>query len=595
MDLQETKQGLEKKAIAFPNGNRALMVAPPAGTSASAILKALDIEQPKALILLSGGAAGLEEALKPRLFQLFSRGLARVAADAGALIIDGGTQSGVMAMMGQGVADRGRKSPLLGIAPAGKVTYSGGPVPGGSKDSAPLDPNHSYFVLVDCNEWGGEIDMMYELADSLGKRIPVVTVLVNGGPISKGEVLRSVRRGWPIFVIQGSGRLADEIAKLHKEKPAFIEDSVIAEIMNEGNIILFPIDGSVEELKRKLSHQLNIDQMLKLAWERFALYDENSKRQQTSFQKLQRWVLILGVLATLFALTQTQFKKDGLLADNDWQNKVLHYAIVIMPIGISILMAAINRFRTGNKWILLRSSAEAIKREIYRYRGGAEIYNNPQPPQKAPEAELAQRIEDTSRRLMQTDVNLSALRPYTGPIPPKMYGAAEGDDGFSFLTPDRYLVVRLGDQLTYYSGKTTKLEKQLKRLHWLIYIIGGLGTFLAAAGFELWVALTTSVVGTFTTFLEYQQVENTLMKYNQAATDLANIQTWWIALSAEEKADQKNIDMLVGHTEKILESELTGWVQQMENALGKLRAEQMQKDQTKTQAKSPVQTIGEKH
>lgn len=40
--------------------------------------------------------------------QLFSRGIARAAVDAEALIMDGGTQAGVMAIMGQGVADRGR-------------------------------------------------------------------------------------------------------------------------------------------------------------------------------------------------------------------------------------------------------------------------------------------------------------------------------------------------------------------------------------------------------------------------------------------------------------------------------------------------------
>jgi hypothetical protein len=266
-----------------------------------------------------------------------------------------------------------------------------------------------------------------------------------------------------------------------------------------------------------------------------------------------------------------------------------------MPIAISILVAVINRFKAGNKWILLRSGAEAIKREIYRYRGQAEIYNNPQPPQKTPEAELARRIEDTSRRLMQTDVNLSALRPYSGPIPPKMYGAAAEDDGFSFLTPEHYLTVRLGDQLSYYSSKTTKLDKQLKLLHWLIYIFGGLGTLLAAAGFELWVALTASLVGTFTTFLEYQQVENTLIKYNQAATDLANIESWWTALTAEEKGSQQNIDQLVGLTEKILESELTGWIQQMENALAKLRAEQTKANQNEPPTDPLLQSIAKKH
>ena len=76
------------------------------------------------------------------------------------------------------------------------------------------------------------------------------------------------------------------------------------------------------------------------------------------------------------------------------------------------------------------------------------------------------------------------------------------------------------------------------------------------------------------TYLEYQQVEYSLTKYNQAATNLANIQTWWTALSADEKTESENIDKLVRLTERILQSELTGWIQQMENTLAELQEQQ---------------------
>jgi len=90
----------------------------------------------------------------------------------------------------------------------------------------------------------------------------------------------------------------------------------------------------------------------------------------------------------------------------------------------------------------------------------------------------------------------------------------------------------------------------------------------------LWVALTTALVAAFTTYLQYRQVEGTLIQYNQAATNLVNVQTWWLALSGEEQAKQENVELLVDHTEKILESELTGWVQQMQDALAALRDQQ---------------------
>jgi hypothetical protein len=217
--------------------------------------------------------------------------------------------------------------------------------------------------------------------------------------------------------------------------------------------------------------------------------------------------------------------------------------------------------------LLLRAGAESIKREIYRYRTRAMDYKT------APEQHLSLRVEDITRRTMRTDVNLSALVPYDKDkgFPPYMYAARGGDDGFSYLTPDRYVEVRLGDQLNYFKKKAVRLERQLKALYWLTFLVGGVGTYLAAVNQQVWIALTTAIVAAIGTYLGFRQTENTLTKYNQAATDLANVRTWWNALSAEEQALQKNIDSLVEHTEQVLQSELDGWVQQMQNSLAELR------------------------
>ena len=42
----------------------------------------------------------------------------------------------------------------------------------------------------------------------------------------------------------------------------------------------------------------------------------------------------------------------------------LRYPLIVIPIVTAILLAYYNKFRPANKWILLRGSAEAIKREI---------------------------------------------------------------------------------------------------------------------------------------------------------------------------------------------------------------------------------------
>lgn len=578
--MTQTPPVLITQEVVFPNGNRAHLLVSSSETSPSEIAKALHFQRPEALMLVIGGAEGLDESLKARLIRLCSRGIAQAAAEARAMIIDGGTDAGVMAMIGQGIADRGHRSTLLGVAPEGAVTYPGGKVEPGTEKTVPLDQNHSHFVLVEGKEWGCETDLMYALAEDLGQEVPVLTVLINGGLVSKDEVLRSVRRRWPVLVIEGTGRLADDLAGVWANKPPNVADTAVAEIIADGTLHFFPLDGTADRLEHKTLRLLNKDSPLRLAWERFAMYDQNAQRHQSSFRKIQLWILSLGIVATALALTQAELAKWKTFGKTDWLDSgFFRYSIVLMPIAISVLVAVASRLKQGNKWVLLRAGAEAIKREIFRYRARSKEYGN---GKLLPEAVLADRVQTITRRVMHTDVNSSALialKAVNSVIP-----RTGNDDGFSELTPERYIAVRLNDQLKYFESQTIKLEKKLKYLYWLIYGFGGVGTFLAAVGAQLWVAMTTTLVGAFTTYLGYQQIENTLTQYNQAATDLANINAWWSALSEEEKKDRGNYSILVENAEKVLESELGGWVQRMEDALAKLKEEQAKAAEQKRKA-----------
>ena len=587
---------IQSQEIVFPNNNGAKLVSVSRGAPMAGLIEPLGISLPKNLILLIGGADKLDEKLTARLTQLLSRGIARAAADAEALIIDGGTQAGVMQIMGQSIADRGRKSSLLGVAPVGKVTYPGGPSVAGN-DSAPLDPNHSHFVLVDGSEWGSETETLFKLATAFN--VPVLAILVNGGAIAKNELLESVRRNWPVIIIEGSGRLADDIAALKKE-PSQIEDPALAEIVDEGDLRIFPITGALEDFERLLFSQSPNIKLLHDAWQRFATYDANGGRLQKAFKNIQFWILVLGLIAVFLAV----FEKQGLelvrrqqvkaltdqvkantkqpqLAESAKPHQTLEntlgwlrYPIIVIPIVTAILLAYYNKFRPANKWILLRGSAEAIKREIYRYRSRTGDYNGDRLTTNSRDDVFHDRLEPVSRRLMQTDVNHGALKPYDGSLPPEMEGALKNDDGFSFLTPERYIELRLEDQLKYYSNKTPKLEKQINQMQVAILVAGGVGTLLAAVHAELWVALTTAMATALTTSLASRQLDETLVRYNQSAADPANVRDWWTKLSPAAKRNPKNIDQLVEVTEKVLETELSGWVQRMENALAQLKAEE---------------------
>jgi SMODS and SLOG-associating 2TM effector domain 1/Protein of unknown function (DUF4231) len=328
------------------------------------------------------------------------------------------------------------------------------------------------------------------------------------------------------------------------------------------------------------------------AWKLFAIYDKNAIIQQSLYKKFQFIILLLGIIVTILSLTSATMSPEestqldnNIVINNTNSNNVelssetlLRYAIIILPISISILVASSTYFKYGNKWVMLRNAAEEIKSEIYQYRTKVGNYkenkdstNNQQVSIK-PEEKLSQQIEIINNQLMSSEVGLSSLSKYDGNIPPKMYGAAENDDGLSSLDPDKYVEIRIDDQITYYQGKTGKMYKNLKILQWLIFIGGGVGTFIAAIGLELWVALTATIVSVFTIYLQYNQIENILVKYNQAFTQLNNIKTWWSILSEEQKKDPLNIDKLINATESTLVTEHQTWIKNIKDAVSKIHA-----------------------
>lgn len=312
------------------------------------------------------------------------------------------------------------------------------------------------------------------------------------------------------------------------------------------------------------------------AWQRFAEYDHNANLTSDRFSVLRKWILILGVLATTLAITHALYLKSTEQELLMSLEKVSHWLVLLLPITVSVLLTGINKFERGVNWIILRGSSEALKNEIYRFRTRTGGYSEMQVAESTREMVLAKKVRSIGERLMKTEVNQSGLQEYKGVLPP-LYGAADGDDGFTALSPDAYVKFRLTNQLNYYKRKSAELDSKIRRLNWQIILLGGLGTFLAAMGFEAWIAVTTAMVGAITSFIGYTQFENSLRTFNQAATDLESIRIWWRALTEEQRDTQEMYDRLVESAESVLQTEQSSWAQNLQDALAELLETDQQK------------------
>ena len=143
--------------------------------------------------------------------------IAGIANDLNALIVCGGTDMGVMAEIGQIRWKSGYTFPLVGIAPEQLVTWTDGPhstkfLWWGEKRWQ-LEPHYSSFILVPGTQFGDESPWIVDAATITSKGHRSVTILINGGEISRKDIELSLEMGRPVIALSRTGRLADELSR----------------------------------------------------------------------------------------------------------------------------------------------------------------------------------------------------------------------------------------------------------------------------------------------------------------------------------------------------------------------------------------------
>ena len=165
-------------------------------------LAELEIPHPKPVIVLVGGAGGIGFWDKFPMRKAI-RIVARLAEEVGSVVVDGGTQAGIMKEIG---AQRKRNKlsfPLVGVVFDSLLIQQ--------EPKSILDPNHTHFFLIPGEDWGDESAWISKIATAIARDQKSITILVNGGNISRTDVQYSLLENRPAFVMRGTGRMADEI------------------------------------------------------------------------------------------------------------------------------------------------------------------------------------------------------------------------------------------------------------------------------------------------------------------------------------------------------------------------------------------------
>lgn len=204
---------MRTEKINFPD-QQALCVFPAERSDLGQAISELRLADNYPVIVLIGGNIDEQHAeVTTQAIQTISK----IAEAKKALVICGGTDMGVMAEIGQLRMRNHYQFPLVGITLEALVTWPGGPL--GTKflwwgkERWQLEPHYSHFILVPGSQFGDESPWIVEAATLLSKDHQSVTILINGGEVSRKDIELSLEKGRPVIALSRTGRLADEIAR----------------------------------------------------------------------------------------------------------------------------------------------------------------------------------------------------------------------------------------------------------------------------------------------------------------------------------------------------------------------------------------------
>ncbi|WP_017659578.1 hypothetical protein [Baaleninema simplex] len=243
---------MEPTSFHFHNGNTATGIYLESQSDFQTSLDRLGLSRSRPVLVLVGGASKMEPDAFARLKTLFDDVLAPTLEKVSAIALDGGTDCGVMQLMGQARTHIDGTFPLIGVCAIGTVLLPDG-TPPISDDAAPLEPNHSHFVLVPGTDWGAESPWLADLADYIANGFPACTLVSNGGEITWQDVSYSVKARRTTVVLAGSGRTADKLAAGLRGEPT---DDRAEPLIRTGCLQVLDLDNDIDFLQTVVSDLL---------------------------------------------------------------------------------------------------------------------------------------------------------------------------------------------------------------------------------------------------------------------------------------------------------------------------------------------------
>jgi uncharacterized membrane protein YbhN (UPF0104 family) len=306
--------------------------------------------------------------------------------------------------------------------------------------------------------------------------------------------------------------------------------------------------------------------ILKVAWTRVAELDAIASRRAKGHLSIRRWIAILGVLATLFAILTQLLDVTGIRQRYPLFSVAAQIFFIAIPFLASTLAALASKKYSNGDWLVTRAGAEEIKKEIYFYRT---VLQKDETRRRYLEDRLA-KIQRQIHRALNGEYSFDE---YKGPVPSGHDpNDPESDPGFDDLTGEEYMKYRLVNQLGWHNRRINSYKVERDRLTVSILVIGALGSIIAALGaavggtLSIWVALTASITAALIGWQELRNIDVIVRNYSKVVLELTILRDHWLNLTTAERTATE-FYKLVRDCEEVLWAQNTEYIKSMQEAL----------------------------
>jgi len=298
--------------------------------------------------------------------------------------------------------------------------------------------------------------------------------------------------------------------------------------------------------------------ILQIAWARFSELDVNASARTKSHLNKRKWISLLGVLASLFAILAQSFTREnsGLIG---W---IFYVLLIMTPIAASSFAAFTKHFYASGDWLTMRAGAEEILKEIYYFRTILQKRKNRR-------TYLEKRLNEIQRQLYKNMGGELVIKPYTGPVPSRYFPVdPTSDPGWDDLNGESYFSYRVENQLVWHRKKVNSYQRERVRLQVFILLSGAAGAVLAAFGgpWGIWVAFTASLTAAFLGWQELRNIDSIIKNYSKVVVELTIIYDHWLNLEPEERTESEFFKT-VRSTEEIIWAQNIEYIRSQQEAL----------------------------